>query len=186
VGDVIVRANDGAALVVGPGRRAAGLIALHRPSHVVACFAPGQEQPGPGTGAEQLKLCFHDLAEARAGFTAPDTALIGRLLDFTRRWIGAHPLLIHCWAGISRSSAAAYIVACDRNPGCERAIAADLRRRAPFATPNPLMVRLADDMLARQGRMVAAIAAIGRGAEATWGEPFCLPAGGYDHPSSDC
>jgi len=37
------------------------------------------------------------------------------------------------------------------------------------------MVRLADDLLARDGRMVAAIDAIGRGAEAPQGEPFDLP-----------
>ena len=92
---------------------------------------------------------------------------------------GPRPLLIHCWAGISRSCAAAYILACDRNPGHEQEIAVDLRRRAPFATPNRLMVQLADDMLVRGGRMVDAIDAIGRGAEATWGEPFRLPVGGY-------
>ena len=66
-------------------------------------------------------------------------------------------LLIHCWAGISRSSAAAYAIACDRNPGFERDIAIELRRRSPSATPNRLMVRLADDLLQRDGRMVEAI-----------------------------
>ena len=67
------------------------------------------------------------------------------------------------------------MLACDRNPGRERAIAGELRSRAPFATPNRLMVRLADDLLARSGRMVAAIDAIRRGAEAPQGEPFDLP-----------
>jgi predicted protein tyrosine phosphatase len=50
-----------------------------------------------------------------------------------------------------------------------------LRRRAPFVTPNRLMVRLADEMLARDGRMVEAIEKIGRGAEAREGEPYQLP-----------
>jgi len=83
--------------------------------------------------------------------------------------------LIHCWAGISRSSAAAFAIACDRNPGFERDIADELRRRSPSATPNRLMVRLADDLLRRDGRMVDAIDGIGRGAEAREGEPYALP-----------
>jgi hypothetical protein len=37
------------------------------------------------------------------------------------------------------------------------------------------MVRLADDLLERCGRMVDAIDGIGRGAEAREGEPYALP-----------
>jgi predicted protein tyrosine phosphatase len=84
-------------------------------------------------------------------------------------------MLIHCWAGISRSSAAAYVIACDRNPGFERDIADELRRRAPSVTPNRLMVALADNLLDRDGRMTEAISRIGRGADAFEGEPYRLP-----------
>jgi predicted protein tyrosine phosphatase len=84
-------------------------------------------------------------------------------------------MLIHCWAGISRSSAAAYMIACDRNPGHEDAIADELRRRAPSVTPNRLMVAIADGLLARGGRMNEAIARIGRGADAFEGAPYSLP-----------
>ena len=66
-------------------------------------------------------------------------------------------------------------MACEANAGIEPEIAAELRRRAPFATPNRLMVAIADDILSRSGRMVDAIAAIGRGAEAPHGEPFDFP-----------
>jgi predicted protein tyrosine phosphatase len=171
-------------LVVGPAHQAADLINRHKPSHVISLFSPGQEQPASPAAAEKsLQLCFHDLSEAREGFVAPSIDMLGTLLDFSRTWTGPRPLLIHCWAGISRSCAAAYILACDRNPGHEHEIAADLRRRAPFATPNRLMVRLADDMLVRRGRMVDAIDAIGRGTEATWGAPFWLPAAGYRTPT---
>jgi hypothetical protein len=37
------------------------------------------------------------------------------------------------------------------------------------------MVKLADDILNRHGRMSTAIARIGRGAEAAEGEPYQLP-----------
>jgi predicted protein tyrosine phosphatase len=122
-----------------------------------------------------LRLAFHDIVEPMAGLTAPDRDLMQAVLDFGRKREDQRALLIHCWAGISRSSAAAYAIACDRNPAFEREIALELRGRSPSATPNRLMVRLADDLLQRDGRMVDAIDGIGRGAEAREGEPYTLP-----------
>lgn len=126
-------------------------------------------------GSERhLELSFHDITEIRPGLVAPDRVIMQEILDFAR---GArdHEMLIHCWAGISRSSAAAYVIACDRNPGFEHDIADELRRRAPSVTPNRLMVALADDLLDRNGRMTEAINCIGRGADAFEGEPYQLP-----------
>lgn len=123
----------------------------------------------------RLHLAFHDVVEDRPDFIAPNRETVLAILDFGRHWTRDVPLLVHCWAGISRSSAAAYMLACDDNPGLENEIADELRRRAPFATPNRLMVALADDMLGRQGRMVDAIARIGRGVDAFEGSPYQLP-----------
>jgi predicted protein tyrosine phosphatase len=122
-----------------------------------------------------VRLAFHDIVEPVPGLVAPDRDLMRAVLAFGRDGEQERALLIHCWAGISRSSAAAFIIACDRNPGFERDIAVELRRRSPSATPNRLMVRLADDLLLRDGRMIAAIDGIGRGAEAREGEPYALP-----------
>jgi len=122
-----------------------------------------------------VRLAFHDIIEPMPGLVVPDRDIMRAVLDFGRHGGPQRALLIHCWAGISRSSAAAFAIACDRNPGFERDIATELRRRSPSATPNRLMVRLADDLLARDGRMVAAIETIGRGAEAREGEPYQLP-----------
>ena len=122
-----------------------------------------------------VRLAFHDIVEPMPGLTLPDRGTMQAVLDFGRNAEPQRPLLIHCWAGISRSSAAAFVIACDRNPGFERAIANELRGRAPFVTPNRLMVRLADELLARDGRMIEAIEKIGRGAEAREGEPYELP-----------
>jgi len=121
-----------------------------------------------------LELSFHDITETRTGLVAPDRTIMRAILDFARD-ARNHKMLIHCWAGISRSSAAAYVIACDRNPGFEREIAEELRRRAPSVTPNGLMVSLADDLLGRSGRMTEAIHGIGRGADAFEGEPYQLP-----------
>lgn len=121
------------------------------------------------------KLSFHDIVVNTPGLVAPDHGIVQAILGFGRGADPQVPMLIHCWAGISRSSAAAYIIACDRNPGHEDAIADELRRRAPSVTPNRLMVAIADDLLARGGRMTAAIARIGRGADAFEGAPYQLP-----------
>jgi len=165
-------------ILVCPGRHAQALADAHRPSHVISLASPDADLPAfPGLTAERLVLRFHDIAEPREGLTPPDAALVARLFDFAAGWDAAAPLLIHCFAGVSRSTAAAYAIACARSePGEEAALAAALRRLAPSATPNPLMVALADRRLARQGRMTAAVAAIGRGADCFEGETFSLPA----------
>jgi predicted protein tyrosine phosphatase len=54
----------------------------------------------------------------------------------------------------------------------EKSIA--LRSASPTATPNARIVSLADRLLGRDGRMVAAIETIGRGVLATEGTPFRL------------
>jgi len=56
----------------------------------------------------------------------------------------------------------------------ERLIARELRRASPTALPNIRIVTLADDLLGREGRMIAAIESIGRGAPAAEGLPFRL------------
>jgi predicted protein tyrosine phosphatase len=120
-------------------------------------------------------LAFHDITVMTDGLVAPDTMTMQAILAFGREAAPDRPLLIHCWAGISRSSAAAYVIACDRNPGFEREIADELRRRSPLVTPNILMVQIADELLGRDGAMVDAITRIGRGADAFEGAPYRLP-----------
>ena len=124
---------------------------------------------------QHVILTFNDIIERRPGLIMPDAGVVLSVLEFGRNASKVHPMLIHCWAGISRSSAAAYIIVCDRNPGHELAIARELRRRSPYVTPNALMVSLADDLLARGGAMREAIAEIGRGADAFEGAPYELP-----------
>ncbi len=78
-----------------------------------------------------VRLAFHDIVEPMPGLVVPDRDMMQAVLDFGRNGGRQRALLFHCWAGISRSSAAAFAIACDRNPGFERDIATELRRRAP-------------------------------------------------------
>lgn len=147
-------------------------------TRLVTLLAAGTDFARPaGIEAEShLFLKINDIAEMRAGLVAPGRAHVEALIGFARRWDGNGPLVVNCFAGISRSPAAAYIVAAALAPGRDEAeLAWALRLASPSATPNPLLVRHADALLGRQGRMVAAIAAIGRGEDACEGIPFILP-----------
>ena len=165
-------------IVVSPLHEVDEAVARWRPSHVVSLASPGAETATVTGSTAWLKLTFHDIAEARPGLSPPTASDVALLLSFAGEWAeqGTAPLLIQCWAGVSRSTAAAYVVACAlEGEGREDDAAQRLRASAPFATPNPLIVALADVQLGREGRMIEAIAAIGRGAETSMGRMFVLP-----------
>ncbi len=146
-----------------------------RPAGVISLLSPDQPAPDTPGDAARLVLRFNDITEPAAGLTPPDADMVARLLAFGASFEPYETLLLHCWMGISRSPAAAFILACAQDPATPEArIAATLRQAAPSATPNALLVRLADDQLGRRGRMSATILAIGRGREAPAGDPFEL------------
>lgn len=134
------------------------------------------ERPAVILPANHLVLSMNDIVSDHPEMVSPSRAHVETLLAFVREWDRAAPLVIHCFAGISRSTAAAYIAAAALAPKRDEAeLARLLRSLAPSATPNTLLVSHADSLLGRQGRMIAAIEAIGRGADAFEGTPFCLP-----------
>ena len=128
--------------------------------------------------SNHLWLSMHDIAEAQDGMTPPGEVHVRNLLDFARSWDRSRPLVINCYAGISRSTASAYIIAAALAPSRnEMELAQTLRRLSPSATPNIRLITLADDLLGRDGRMVEAVKSIGRGADAFEGVPFALEIG---------
>jgi len=97
------------------------------------------------------------------------------LIEFAQRWDRRAPMVIHCYAGISRSTAGAFVAACALNPKRdETRIAQAIRDGSATATPNIRIVTLADQLLGRRGRMIGAIQAIGAGRAAHEGDPFRL------------
>jgi predicted protein tyrosine phosphatase len=124
---------------------------------------------------DHLFLGMHDITFELDGYRAPADEHVHRLIEFVTRWHRRTPLVLHCYAGISRSTAGAYITACALNPGRdEDVIARALRGASPTAFPNIRLVSLADKILGRDGRMTSAIEAIGRGVESVEGHPFRL------------
>ncbi|HVY86823.1 MAG TPA: hypothetical protein VG943_16950 [Caulobacterales bacterium] len=169
------------AIIVCPLSRAPDIAREHRPSRVVSLLDPGTDFPRLDgyADAHRLRLAVHDIENEMDGFDHPAEPHMRQILDFVSAWDREAPILIHCYAGISRSTATAFITACAHNPDVDEAhIALTLREVSPTASPNRRFVALADAALGRNGRMNAAIETIGRGA--TWleigeAQPFTLP-----------
>lgn len=133
------------------------------------------ERPSSIAPENHLWLRLHDISAPLDGYIVPEEEHVTELLGFVRGWDRRAPLVVHCFAGISRSTASAYATVCALNPQRdEDAIAKALRRASPTATPNIRIVALADRLLRRDGRMVAAIETIGRGVLAAEATPFRL------------
>ena len=145
---------------------------------LISLLAAGTAMTRPAAIRQEhhLFLSLHDIAEPRDGMTPPGEAHVQSLLDFAGQWDRVRPLVINCYAGISRSTASAYIIAAALSPKRDEVeLAGTLRWLSPSATPNIRLVTLADAMLGRDGRMVEAVRSIGRGADAFEGVPFALP-----------
>jgi predicted protein tyrosine phosphatase len=124
-----------------------------------------------------LKLDMHDIAMAQPGYAHPSSEHVVELLNFVENWDRQAPMLIHCFAGLSRSTAAAFIVLCAMNPlTSEKRIACALRQSSDTAVPNRLFVVLAERLLGRDGRMVEAVMSMGPNRPALECTPFGVKA----------
>ncbi len=144
-------------------------------SHVLTIMANVEQVQRPETirPENHLRVSVDDITEQLAGFVAPCEEHVTQVLDFVRGWDRAAPLVIHCYAGISSSTASAFAAACALNPHRdELQIAQAIRAASPIASPNRLIVSLADKALGRDGRMVRALDAIGPGAMMVDSVPF--------------
>ncbi len=144
---------------------------------LVTLINPGTRVPRPtGIAPERHRyIAVSDIIAPNPGEVLPEREHLDDLLDFVHDWDRAEPMVIHCLAGVSRSTAAAFIAVCALGPERDEGeIARALRAASPTATPNARLIALADAALKRGGRMSDAIAAIGRGAECFAGEPFAL------------
>jgi predicted protein tyrosine phosphatase len=140
---------------------------LRNTEHVVLPSAIAREN--------HLILSMDDISLPADGYEAPAHEHVAQLIGFVGQWDRAAPLVVHCFAGISRSTAGAFVTACALNPRRdELQIAWALRRASRTATPNTRIVSLADRLLGRDGRMVRAIETIGPGDMAYEADPFRL------------
>jgi predicted protein tyrosine phosphatase len=146
-----------------------------RASHVLTVMANVDQVRRPESilPANHLKVQMDDITEQLDGFVAPSHSHIEQVLEFVRGWDRGAPMVVHCYAGISRSTASAFAAACLLNPHRDEiSIARQIRAASPIASPNRLIVSLADRALGREGRMLRALDEMGPGSMMVEGVPF--------------
>lgn len=140
-------------------------------THVLSILDPGWPEPEALRDFavdRRLKLHFHDVIEPLPGSIAPQRWDVELLLAFGRDLgtIGGmageeprHPhLLVHCHAGVSRSTAAAILILAQRDPARPaRDVVGEVLRVRPRAWPNLRMIEIGDALLGRDGEVVAAV-----------------------------
>ena len=134
-------------------------------SHLVSVPSPESlpETPPEVRPENHLRIGCHDLVAPCAGAILPGEEHVRRILEFASRWERGAPMLVHCHAGVSRSSATALLVACVQEQGRERDLALRLRAAAPHAHPNSRLIALGDAALGCGGALIAAVEAMGSG-----------------------
>jgi predicted protein tyrosine phosphatase len=165
------------AVVVCSLSRLAETVAAYRASHIVTLINKDTlfARPPVVPVENHLHVGIHDISEPMDGMVLPMQEHVHEFLGFAERWDRAAPMVVHCFAGISRSTAAAFSIFCAARPDLDEAeIALRLRKRSPEATPNVRLIAIADEILGRSGRMVRAIETIGRGTEAMEGTTFAF------------
>lgn len=130
---------------------------------VVSILDPGSEEPEvlrTFSNHRRCNLRFHDIVEETNGLVAPQADHIEELLEFGRAQDreSDNRMLIHCFAGLCRSTAAGLLLMAqnDAKKSPDDAIAR-LLRIAPNAWPNTRMIRLGDKILQYNGRLLSAM-----------------------------
>ncbi|THV25724.1 tyrosine phosphatase family protein [Peteryoungia ipomoeae] len=167
------------AIVVAPLARIAEMAVRHKAREMISLLAANQDfhRPAVIDAGRHLKLGMNDITFAGTGdLIAPQEAHVSEIIAFAQAWDRSQPLLVHCWMGVSRSPAAAMIaslaIASDDE---DEALAQRLRESSPYATPNSRLIEIGDRLLGREGRLIAAVKGIGRGADTDGNQPFVLP-----------
>jgi len=166
-------------IIVCPLSHIDDVIRMEGASHLLTLLGPDYMIDAHGAIAadRHLRLGVHDIAEILPGQIAPQRNHAAQVLEFADAWDRTSPMVIHCWAGISRSTAAMWMTMCKLNPGHDELdILRAMRDRAPHIAPNRLLVAYADELLGRDGRMVDALDAVGPAEAVSEGFPFYLPA----------
>jgi predicted protein tyrosine phosphatase len=141
-----------------------------RAAHLVSLVPDYEQPPTPSSilPNRHLRLELDDIDVPIDGLVLPQPGHVAELIEFVQSWEVERPMLIHCAAGVSRSMAAAFVSLCLKSGAEEMSVARYLRNAAPHARPNRRIIALADEILEKHGRFLAALDSMG--------EPQTLPA----------
>lgn len=128
-------------------------------SHVLSILDPGWPAPDFGSFGEhsRLELRFHDVIEPDVSGSPPLPDHVAQVLEFGGRVGEGDHLLVHCHAGVSRSTAAMTLILARARPDLPAAeVMAEVVRIRRQAWPNLRMIEFGDQILGRGGELVAA------------------------------
>ncbi len=133
-------------------------------SHVVSILDPGWPDPAAFAAYaphRRVVWRFHDVIAPRAEVAAPHAGDVDAILAWSEVLAreGADHVLVHCHAGVSRSTAAAVVLLARDHPGREAEAFDAVARIRPRSWPNSRMLALADARLGRGGALVDALRA---------------------------
>jgi predicted protein tyrosine phosphatase len=135
-------------------------------THVLSILDPGYPDPEDFAAYaphHRLTLRFDDIIDPIPGMMLPERRHIEELLQFGEGLPAGEGdplghLLVHCHAGISRSTASMATLLAEARPDAdEDAIFVHIREIRPQAWPNSRMIAMADELLGRSGRLTAAL-----------------------------
>jgi len=163
-----VLSRDGGAAMTGQ-IHVTGLFEMPRyvrevePTHLISIIQREFQPERPALIAQEchLRVEIHDISEADGWGVLPEREHVRELIEFAEQWEPeSGDLMVHCYAGVSRSTAAA-LVAHHLRTGDPEFSARELRRAAPHAYPNRRIVALADEELGLSGSLIEAVERLG-------------------------
>lgn len=126
-------------------------VARNNDCNIISIVDCGHPHPEFVDFNRRLRLRFDDIDTPHD--MGPNHTQVREIISFAHA-IDERPLIVHCKAGISRSSAAAFIVyAVKFGPA---GISDHFRPMLGLIYPNAEMLRLADGMLGNDGALIAA------------------------------
>ena len=138
------------------------LVKLFEVQDLVSVIEAYVQPPTPPqiSPARHHRCTVDDIVQSRPGQTVPQSDHVTDLIEFLYSWDAETGLLIHCMAGVSRSTAVALIAHTLKTNDPSRSAMA-LREAAPYAWPNRRIVSLADSILGLNGRLNSALEEMG-------------------------
>jgi predicted protein tyrosine phosphatase len=133
-------------------------------THVLSILDPDHPEPDAFLAYDRhhrTLLRFHDAIEPAPQTVLPEPEHVQTILRFGTA-LASEPtephLLVHCHAGISRSTAAMAMLMAQRHPELdEDQLFAQIVEIRAKAWPNSRMIGFADHLLGRQGRLMSAL-----------------------------
>jgi predicted protein tyrosine phosphatase len=122
-----------------------------RKTHVVSLLDPGTKIPK--VSVNHHVEFFHDIEGPMANFYRPQATHIANILEFIKTFSDNDNILVHCHAGVSRSTAISILIFIQHGISIEDAYEKVFRVRNCM-WPNSRIIQLGDELLNCEGKLL--------------------------------